>query len=70
MACLLHLIDHPVPVAGRFEGNLAPRRGGVEEVDVLLAVVVDSNGRCGLAHVVDGHEDRELLVCVTFITAA
>ncbi len=64
MAGLLHLVDHPVPVSGGFERDLAPGGQSVEEVDVLLPMVLDSDGGRGLALAVDGHEDRELFVCV------
>jgi hypothetical protein len=64
VACLLHLVDHPVPVAGGFEGDLAGWRQRAEKVDVLLPVVLDPDGGRRLALAVDGHEDRELLVRV------
>ncbi len=35
----LHFVDHPVPMAGRFESDLATRRKGVQEVDGLRALV-------------------------------
>ena len=64
MTGLLHLVHHPVPVAGGFQSNLARGRQAAQEVDLLLPVVLDPDGGRGLALAVDGHEDRELLVCV------
>ncbi len=64
MAGLLHLVDHPIPVAGGFEGDLAFRWQAAEKVDVFLPVMLDPNGGQGLALAVDGHEARELPVRV------
>jgi len=65
VARLLHLVDHPVPVTRRFERDLAVRRQGLQECDVLLPVVLDFDGRRSLALAVDLNEYRELLVGVT-----
>lgn len=61
---LLHLVDHSVPMPSRFKGDLAVGRGSMEEVDVLLPVMTEPDWRGCLALAVNGHEDRELLVCV------
>ncbi len=53
-------------IAGsKCECDLTPGRQAVEEVDVRLAIVLDTNGGRGLAFAVDGHEDGKLFVGVT-----
>ena len=57
MTGFFHLVNHPVPMAGGFEGNLARWRQAAKEVDVFLPVVLDPDcGRC-LPFAVDGYED-------------
>ncbi len=53
----LHLIDHPVPVAGGFERNFRTGRQGAEESDVFLAIMADTNGRGCFACLIDGNKD-------------
>ena len=62
MTRLLHLVHHPVPVAGRLDGDLAAGWQGVQEVDILLPVMLDPDRGCGLALTVNSDEDGEVLV--------
>jgi hypothetical protein len=41
VAALLHLVNHPVPMPGGFERDLATRWQAAEEVDGVLALMFD-----------------------------
>jgi hypothetical protein len=65
VACLLHQVDDPVPVAGGLDGDLGSDGQRVEVALVGRYVVLDPYWLGRLATFVDRDEDRVVLVCVT-----